>query len=666
MLPTPYIQPLAPPADFLVPDNVARVSLLRDLELGSLLVSDPTGGLRQATWEGYLDGQTFKVWIPPSGTITDVLTVTGQVTELSLAFDSNMRPHFAYVEDGVPKFYWYDTSTNQNTITPYPGITSPRLCLDDKRDRQGASRDVLMFYLREGSLYCRQQRDRYLVEYFLQDTEALAIDQVGMAAHNRLRIELVYDAECAEPAPIPQLGLFLIAGRWLLEPDPSRMVVGTLVGQVGDWRLFDTEGEVFLPGAHYNGFATAAGAAWVYEDPEGQKFIATDTSLPLQAGSSLLPVPPEAQAATVGCWFWYAGDQLMGSYTSGDLELRLLDYTDGLWQTSTVALNGDPRFVNNGGFTWTPGVNSGDLSLDGTKLFLRGGEQNATLYGNVDCSMFDIDLTTKQVVTYLPAASELDSWPTGLWHRNTKLYVVPSYQAETVSEWLMYPEGSGSYNQETGQWTIYGPWDYYTYRRDGLTASFLSNRDAVGFPVYRATPVEHFDWTYTEYSSGSYTYTGTIEDRYKQVAPRSYEVGITYEENYDYFSTGAGSQIDKAEDWRFYMRLDSAEIVPMHTDWFFEHASVVSAVTVDLCALFVYLRVTVPGEPFDVDQVQLFAAQDVSIVDLSDLLIDGSEFKAAVVAIASGLDLDTKYSGWENITHETDMIPIPATRPSAF
>ena len=176
-----------------------QASLLRDLALGSLLISDPTGGLRQATWEGYLDGQTFKVWIPPSGIVTDVLTVTGQVTELSLAFDSNMRPHFAYVEDGVPKFYWYDTSTNQNTITPYPGITSPRLCLDDKRDRQGASRDVLLFYLREGSLYCRQQRDRYEVEYFLQETAALAIDQVGMAAHNRLRIELIYDAECATP-----------------------------------------------------------------------------------------------------------------------------------------------------------------------------------------------------------------------------------------------------------------------------------------------------------------------------------------------------------------------------------------------------------------------------------------------------------------------------------
>ena len=199
MLPTPYIQPLAPSADFLAPDNVARASLLRDLELGSLLISDPTGGLRQATWEGYLDGQTFKVWIPPSGSVTSVLTVTGTVTELSMAFDSNMRPHFAYVEDGVPKFYWYDTSTNQNTITPYPGITSPRLCLDDKRDRQGALRDVLLFYLREGSLYCRQQRDRYEVEYFLQETAALAIDQVGMAAHNRLRIELIYDAECATP-----------------------------------------------------------------------------------------------------------------------------------------------------------------------------------------------------------------------------------------------------------------------------------------------------------------------------------------------------------------------------------------------------------------------------------------------------------------------------------
>lgn len=196
MLPDPPLNFDAPITEFLAPDNQLRCDLLRDQELGSLAVNDPAGGLMQAVWEGWLDGQTLKVRPLPAGTVTDVLTVTGTVTELSLAFDSNMRPHFAFVEDGDTKLYWYNTSSGHNETLTLSGATSPRLCLDDKRARESASRDILLFYLSSGSLYCRQQRDRYETEYFLIATDAVRIGQVGMSKGNRIQIELLTTDVC--------------------------------------------------------------------------------------------------------------------------------------------------------------------------------------------------------------------------------------------------------------------------------------------------------------------------------------------------------------------------------------------------------------------------------------------------------------------------------------
>ena len=205
MLPDPHLNFAAPVTAFLAPEDLPKCEPLRDYEMGSLAVNDPAGGLRQAVWAGWLDGQTFKVQRLPDGPVTEVLTVVGEVSELSLAFDSNMRPHFAYLEDDQAKLFWYNTFSGQNEILDLPGIYSPRLCLDDKRDRQGANRDVLLFYLRAGDsssasagLYCRQQRDRYTIEYFLIDTQAIMIGQVGMAVGNRVQIELINSDVCGD------------------------------------------------------------------------------------------------------------------------------------------------------------------------------------------------------------------------------------------------------------------------------------------------------------------------------------------------------------------------------------------------------------------------------------------------------------------------------------
>ena len=198
MIPGNAINPSAPLAVFLEPDQWPRWDLLKDYERGSLALGDPSSGLTTANWRVYVEGTGIYVTRFNSETATLVTTAVASPTEVTFAFDSNMRPQVAYVADGQVQFYWYDTAQGAFTTTAYSGITSPRLCLDDKRSLQDAARDLLLLYLKAGdpvTLCYRQQRERYTVERVLMDApaKALRLGRVGMAVTNRVQIEFILE-----------------------------------------------------------------------------------------------------------------------------------------------------------------------------------------------------------------------------------------------------------------------------------------------------------------------------------------------------------------------------------------------------------------------------------------------------------------------------------------
>ena len=143
-------------------------------------------------WKTRLDGDDIQVSIEGADTWTTVTTAAG-VTEISLAFDQNMRPAVAYVAAGVAKFYWYDANAAAFVTTTYAGAVSPVCMMDDKRPMEIDLCDILLFYVRSGRVYHRRQRDRYAVEY---NMAAMApgttrIGRVGMTDKNRIQLELV-------------------------------------------------------------------------------------------------------------------------------------------------------------------------------------------------------------------------------------------------------------------------------------------------------------------------------------------------------------------------------------------------------------------------------------------------------------------------------------------
>lgn len=150
---------------FQSPDSADTLAL-ESLERGGIALNDPSRGRLYQDWRARIDGATIKIG-PVGGAETVILTINGEPSEVSLAFDANMNPTIAYVEAGVAKLYWFNILINNFQTDIFTGATQPRVATDDKREtREGAS-DVILSYARNGSLYYRQQRERYLIEHLV-------------------------------------------------------------------------------------------------------------------------------------------------------------------------------------------------------------------------------------------------------------------------------------------------------------------------------------------------------------------------------------------------------------------------------------------------------------------------------------------------------------------
>lgn len=180
-------------APFMSPDDIEQPSLLVDYEMGGVALNDPSQGLEVYTWIAQYFPATGDVTIFAPGVPATILFNAPDITEISLAFDQNMRPVIAYVQAGQAKFFWFDTVIGETLVTTLPiDARTPRCSMDDKREMQTSQgqNDVIIAYLRGTALYYRQQRDRYENEYLLTATApGTKLIKVGMNKLRRLQFE---------------------------------------------------------------------------------------------------------------------------------------------------------------------------------------------------------------------------------------------------------------------------------------------------------------------------------------------------------------------------------------------------------------------------------------------------------------------------------------------
>lgn len=175
-------------------DSIEPPNDLTDYEMGGIALSDPTQGLEVQLWVAQCDAETGVITLEaPLVTPTVIFTAPG-TTEINFCFDQNMRPFFAYVQNGQAKYRWFDTVTGQNEIVSL-GATdhSPRCCMDDKRPYQTAlgTNDIILAYVRDSNLYFREQRDRLGTEYLLKTGVQGRFLRMGM--NRGLRLQFMFE-----------------------------------------------------------------------------------------------------------------------------------------------------------------------------------------------------------------------------------------------------------------------------------------------------------------------------------------------------------------------------------------------------------------------------------------------------------------------------------------
>lgn len=164
-------------------------NLLIDYEQGGVALNDASQGLDVKLWT--LEYIEPNVTLSASGVSPTVLFSRFNISEVSLAFDQNMRPFVAFVESGQAKFWWYDSTIPAAVFTNLQvDAVSPKCTLDDKRPFQSSLNDILLIYKRGLKVCMRVQRDRYATEYVLKDGVTQKLDAIGMGLNYRLQIRL--------------------------------------------------------------------------------------------------------------------------------------------------------------------------------------------------------------------------------------------------------------------------------------------------------------------------------------------------------------------------------------------------------------------------------------------------------------------------------------------
>lgn len=165
------IQPPVSPFVFVPPDG-NTIDALNDWQLGGNGIQDPSLGLEVQNWQLTVMGSalTTQVYVSAPNTPPTLMFSRPNITWARLTFDQNMNPMIAFVDQGGPTFWWFSPFTLSQIFTTLPpGTTTPCCTMDDKRalaTRLGIN-DVILAYIKNNSLFYRQQRDQYSIEYAL-------------------------------------------------------------------------------------------------------------------------------------------------------------------------------------------------------------------------------------------------------------------------------------------------------------------------------------------------------------------------------------------------------------------------------------------------------------------------------------------------------------------
>lgn len=164
---------------------------LSDQHYGGKALADPSAGITYQIWTASISGTNINLSAPAVPEFTVLSGVNA--AWVALAFDQNAREFIAYADGvGNANYYWYDSTLPGFRTTALPGpVFQVFAALDDSRSVESTNSDILLAYVRSGTLYIRAQRDRYGTEYNLGSVPGIdhtaQLVQIGMNTHWRFQ-----------------------------------------------------------------------------------------------------------------------------------------------------------------------------------------------------------------------------------------------------------------------------------------------------------------------------------------------------------------------------------------------------------------------------------------------------------------------------------------------
>ena len=192
------------------PLPLAIPNLVQGTSLGGLFLNDSKGRVNQRWWVAYpangevmVRGSTGSVW----GEEQLLFIEPTPIVNLALSFDQLGRAIVFYQTQNDLRLYWYDPIAQQNEVKIMSAGQCPIACFDFPQDTSQGFSDVILFYVKDNTIFMRVQRDRFDVEYNTGVTlPNVKLISCGLRVDNRLQVVYEYPTE-ELPTPVVQVFL---------------------------------------------------------------------------------------------------------------------------------------------------------------------------------------------------------------------------------------------------------------------------------------------------------------------------------------------------------------------------------------------------------------------------------------------------------------------------
>ena len=163
---------------------------VKSVTIGPVGINDPSKELNNKFWAAYVDAGDLYLSDTVNLTNTLILSEPDGIAKVALAFDQNANDTYAYITDtGVLKLRFFDSLIPGDSLVDLGPAQSVTLTMDMKYYPSSDQSDILLYYIRDGAIYCRVQRDRFLIEYATPvTTGASRLLGSGMRADYRFQV----------------------------------------------------------------------------------------------------------------------------------------------------------------------------------------------------------------------------------------------------------------------------------------------------------------------------------------------------------------------------------------------------------------------------------------------------------------------------------------------